>query len=370
MNSRRSPLPSNGCGFWRSLSRIVRPITCPWLFTSRVGSIFPALEQSFAEIIRRHEALRTTFPIIDGQPVQQIEAVDYHLPMVDLSPLPADQRELEAARLIEMARQIHFDLISGPFYQIRLLRLSAEQKHVLLISIHHIIFDEWSYDILCRELAAFYDAFNRQESVTLPEPIIQYADFAAWQRERLQGERLQTQLAYWEQQLAGAPQALALPTDHPRPAVQSLRGAQAPVHFPKHLSDGLKQLSQQAGTTLFMTLLAAFNVLMYRYSNQEDIVVGTPISNRTHAETEPLIGMFLNTIAMRTDLSGSPSFRELFYRVREVALEAYDHQEFPFEKLVEALQLERDLEPYASLSGHVYSAKHDPIGSGAAGGRD
>lgn len=301
-----------------------------------------ALEQSLAEIVRRHEVLRTTYPAIEGQPVQVIAPAAFCLPRVDLQHLPPAEAEAETQRLFTLEMQHHFDLSRGPLWRVHLLRLNPE-KHVLLLSIHHIIFDEWSYDVFCRELSTLYEGFVRQQPAHLPDLPIQYGDFALWQRSQLQGENLEKQLAYWQQQLAGAPQAIDLPLDRPRPAVQSAGGARHPLHLPRPLTEALKALSRQEGVTLFMTLLAAFKVLLYRYSNQSDLVVGTPITNRSRAETEPLIGLFLNMIALRSDLSGAPTFRALLAQVREVALAGYSHQDLPFEQLVEKLQLERDL---------------------------
>jgi non-ribosomal peptide synthetase component F len=208
---------------------------------------------------------------------------------------------------------------------------------------HHIISDGWSAGVLIREVVALYEAFSQQQPSPLPELTIQYADYAVWQREQLQGELLEEQLSYWKEQLRGAPAVLELPTDRPRPSVQSYRGAVESFTLSRELSEGMKQLSQREGVTLFMTLLAAFDVLLSRYTGQEDIVVGTPIAGRTRQETEGLIGFFVNTLALRTDLSGEPTFRELLKRVREVALGAYAHQEMPFERLVEELQPERSL---------------------------
>lgn len=301
-----------------------------------------ALERSLGEIVRRHEVLRTVYPTDNGEPVQTVTSHSFTLPRVDLQHLPPAAAEAEAQRLFTKAMQRHFDLSQGPMLRTQLLRLSPE-KHVLLLSIHHIAFDEWSYDIFCRELSTLYESVVAQQPVVLPDLPIQYSDFAAWQRSHLSGAILKKQLAYWTQQLDGAPHAIDLPFDRPRPAIQTANGARHQVHLSKPLTEALKLLSRQAGTTLFMTLLAAFKVLLYRYSNQTDLVVGTPITNRNRAETEPLIGLFLNMIALRSDLSGAPSFRELLAQVREVALAGYSHQDLPFEQLVEELQLDRDL---------------------------
>jgi len=302
----------------------------------------PALEQSLNEIVRRHEVLRTTFTIVDGQPVQMI-APSLRLPLevIDLSHLSQLERETEAARLSSEESRRPFDLSSGPLVRATLLRFETEES-MLLLTMHHITSDAWSLDVLSRELRALYAAFHEGSPSPLPELPIQYADFAVWQREWLQGEVLESQLSYWKKQLSGAPSALELPTDRPRPLVPTYRGASQSRAIPEDVAASLKALSQREGVTLFMTLLAAFNILLHRYTHQDDVVLGSPIAGRNRAETEGLIGFFVNTLVMRTDLSGEPSFRELLGRVREVALGAYAHQDLPFEKLVEAISPERD----------------------------
>jgi amino acid adenylation domain-containing protein len=301
------------------------------------------LEQTLREVIKRHEALRTTFTLIDGQPAQVIHPAEpIHIPVEDLSHLPEDLREAEALRLAIEEASRPFNLSTGPVLRIGLLRLAGDE-HVVLFTMHHIISDGWSAGILVNEVAAHYAAFLQGKPSPLPDLEIQYADFAAWQREWLQGEALERQLSYWQKQLAGAPAVLELPTDRPRPAVHSFRGAVHEFEIPATVMQSLKAISNREGVTLFMTLLAAFDSLLGRYTGQEDIVVGTDIANRNHAETEGLIGFFINQIVMRTDLSGDPSFIELLRRVRAVALDAYAHQDLPFERLVAALQPERSL---------------------------
>ena len=302
-----------------------------------------ALEQSLNEIVRRHEVLRTSFSNVQGQPVQTIApTLRLTLPVVDLSSVPGTEREAEALRLaIEEARR-PFELAQAPLLRARVLRL-GEVEHNLLITMHHIISDGWSLDILFRELSTLYSAFSEGKPSPLPELPIHYVDFALWQRQWLQGEILENQLSYWKQQLNGAPSLLELPSDRPRPAVQTFRGAKQSLALPGVLTESLKALSRKEGVTLFMTLLAAFQTMLHRYTGQDDIVVGSPIANRNRREVEGLIGFFANTLALRTDLSGNPTFRELLGRVREVALGAYAHQDLPFEKLVEELQPERDL---------------------------
>ena len=302
-----------------------------------------ALAQSLNGIVQRHETLRTTFATADGQPFQVIvTALTLPLPMVDLREIPGMEREAEARRLAMGDEQRPFDLARGPLLRTTLLQMEAEE-HVLLLTMHHVVSDGWSLGVLIREIAALYQAFSTGEPSPLPELPIQYADFAVWQREWLQGKVLDAQLSYWKRQLAGAPAVLEMPADRPRPPVQTYRGAQQAFALPRSLTEALKRLSQQEECTLFMMLLAAFKALVYRYTGHEDIVVGSPIANRTRAEIEGLIGFFVNTLVLRTDLGGNPSFRELLGRVREVALGAYAHQDLPFEKLVEELQPERDM---------------------------
>jgi aspartate racemase len=301
-----------------------------------------ALSQSLSEIVRRHEVFRTTFPSVDGQPKQVISLhTALTLPVIDLRELPQDQGLSEARRLATEEAQQSFDLATGPLFRVQLLRLE-EAEHMLLVTMHHIVYDGWSYDIFLREVAALYDAFSSGKPSPLPELPIQYADFAHWQREWLQGEVLESQRDYWKQQLNGSLPILQLPTNYPRPPVQTYQGGYQSLELPKNLTQALKDLSQQERGTLFMTLLAAFQTLLYRYTGQEDIIVGTPIAGRNQVEAEGLIGFFVNTLALRTYLSGNPSFQELLGRVREVALGAYAHQDLPFEKLVEELQPGRD----------------------------
>ncbi len=302
-----------------------------------------ALEQSFREVIRRHESLRTRFGVADRMPVQVIdEAREFNLSVLDLSTVAETERDAEARRAAMEESQRPFDLSAGPLMRASVLRL-GEQEHVLLCTMHHIISDGWSMEVLTRELTTLYEAYAHGKPSPLPELAIQYADYAHWQREWLQGEVLDKQLGYWKQQLAGAPAVLELPTDYPRPAMQSFRGAHQSLTLARELTAELKALTQREGVTLFMALLAAFQTLLSRYSGQDEIVVGTPIAGRNHAETENLIGFFINTLVLRTDLTGNPTFVELLSRVREVTLGAYAHQEVPFEKLVEALQPERDM---------------------------
>ncbi len=301
------------------------------------------LEQTLSEIIRRHEALRTTITIVDEQLVQLItEPAPLSLPVIDLSGLPESEGGAEAQRLAEEEAHRPFDIARGPLLRVTLIRVS-EEEHVLLCTMHHIIGDGWSILVLMRELKTLYEAFSSGNPAPLAGLSIQYADYAAWQSEWLQGEVLERQLAYWKRQLWGAPPILQLPTDKPRPARQTYRGESRTLLLPGELSGLLKELSRKESATLFMTLLAAFQLLLLRYTGQDDIVVGTPIAGRNRSELESLIGFFVNTLALRGDLSGDPSFRELLGRGREVSLGAYTHQELPFEKVLEELQPERSL---------------------------
>ena len=302
-----------------------------------------ALEQSMNEIIRRHEVLRASFKTIDGQPVQVI-APELTLKFVvkNLEQFSIEQREVEMQRRATAEAREPFDLAIGPLLRSKLLRLN-EREHILLLTVHHIVFDGWSMGTFYWELAELYNAHIQGKPSPLPKLPIQYVDFAYWQREWLQGEVLQAELGYWKQQLADVSTVLELPSDRPRPAIQTFQGGLYSFALPKALSLALKSLSRQEDCTLFQTLLAAFQVLLHRYTGQHDIVVGSPIANRNHIEIEKLIGFFANTLVMRSDLSGNPTFRELLSQVREMTLDAYAHQDLPFEKLVDELQPQRDL---------------------------
>jgi amino acid adenylation domain-containing protein len=301
-----------------------------------------ALEQALTEIVRRHEALRTTFPEVDGQPAPVFAPpAAISLSPIDLSDLDPAEREQEARGLAEAEAQLPFDLANGPLLRVSVLRL-ADEEHVVLLTMHHIVSDGWSMGVLLRELTTLYEAFVDGRDSPLSELPIQYADFAEWQREWLSGELLEAQLQFWKERLAGV-SVLELPTDKPRPPVQSFTGAHEHLALSEELAEAVKALSVREGTTLFMTLLAAFKVLLSYYTGQHDIVVGTPVANRNREAIEGLIGFFANTLVLRTELSGEMSFSELLGQVREVALDAYAHQDVPFEKLVEELQPERDL---------------------------
>jgi amino acid adenylation domain-containing protein len=303
----------------------------------------PALQRSLNAIIERHEALRTTFAVMDGQPTQVIGAPQpVTLVRIDLTALPERRREPAALHMATEAVQAPFDLARGPLLHASLLRL-GDQAHVALLNMHHIVSDGWSVGVFLNELATLYTAHAHGQPIALPALPVQYADYALWQRTWLQGAVLDAQLGYWRTQLGGELPVLDLPTDQPRPPSCTFRGARESLRLAQSLADALRELSRAEGATLFMTLLAAFKLLMQRYSGQNDIIVGAPIAGRTRAETEGLIGFFVNTLVLRTDLAGAVSFRALLGRVRAVCLGAYAHQELPFEKLLEELQPARDL---------------------------
>ena len=268
-----------------------------------------AFEQSLSEIVRRHEAMRTSFQMVEGQPVQIIAPhLTLTLPVINLRQLPAAEQKIEVQRLSIEQNQSPFDLAQGPLLRLILIQLS-EEEHVLLFTAHHIIGDGWSQGIFIRELSALYQAFSRGNPSPLPELLIQYADFSVWQQQQLQRGKLQAQLCYWKQQLNNAPPLLPLPTDRPRPPVQTYRGARQSFLFSKSLTEALKAIAQETEATLFMTLLTAFNVLLCRYTGQEDIIVGSPIANRNRAEIEGVFGFFVNTLVLRTDFSATRPLR-------------------------------------------------------------
>ena len=300
-----------------------------------------ALEQTFNAIVQRHEALRTTFTRMDGELLQIVAPhLKVTLPVMTFHTVPPEQRDEVAQQQAIATFQQPFNLIDGPLMRVTLLQFD-ETEHVLLLNLHHIVADGWSIGVLIQELGVLYAAFVANTPSSLPELPIQYADFAHWQREYLQGEVLESQLAYWRQQLMDLP-TLALPTDFPRPAMQSYRGASQHLTLTPALTEALETLSQQTGTTLFMTLLAAFQTLLHRYTGQEDFAVGSPIANRNRSELEGLIGFFVNSLVLRTNMAGNPTFRSLLHHVQATTLAAYAHQDLPFEKLVEALQPTRD----------------------------
>ncbi|HEX8189934.1 MAG TPA: amino acid adenylation domain-containing protein, partial [Pyrinomonadaceae bacterium] len=301
-----------------------------------------ALERALGEVVRRHEALRAVFPAADGKPVQRLDAPGpVNIALRDMRHLPAAEREAEARRMLQREAVRPFDLSRGPLLRAALWRLE-EEEHLALLVLHHIVSDGWSMGVLVRELGLLYEAFAQGRPSPLPELPIQYGDFAHWQRGWLQGPALEGHLAYWREQLDGAA-TLELPTDHPRPAVQTFRGARHDFLLDGELTAAVRDLSRQEGATLFMTLLAAFQTLLWRYTQQDDISVGTPVAGRTHAELENLVGFFVNTLVLRARPEGGMSVRQLLRHVREVCLGAYAHQDVPFEKLVDELRPTRDL---------------------------
>ena len=340
-----------------------------WFYneTSALHLEFPvdlkALEWSINEVIRRHEALRTTIAVVSGVPVQII-APELRLPIasIDLRKLAQAERDAQARRLATEDAQTSFDLAVSPLLRVTLVQL-GDADSLLLLTMHHIAFDGWSFMIFLREISEFYEAWLAGRSPNLPALPIQYADYAVWQRKFLRGEGLESKLAYWRKQLAGLP-VLQLPLDRPRPPVQRFRGARHPVSISKQLCNEARVLSLKEGLTPFMTLLTVFKTLLGRYSGQQDIAVGVPVANRNRVEIEGLIGFFVNTLVMRTDISGDPSFREALSRVRKVALEGFEHQDLPFEKLVEDLHPQRDLSrnPLFQVTFQLYGSNPTPAG--------
>ncbi|MDQ2831348.1 MAG: condensation domain-containing protein, partial [Chloroflexota bacterium] len=301
------------------------------------------LERAIGEIVRRHDALRATFSTVDGRPAQVIAPPGaVVVPVVDVRDAPVNEREARAMELAAEDARRPFDLARGPLLRVSLFRLGVEE-HILLVNVHHIACDGWSMGVFARELGTLYTACADGRPSPLPDLPIQYADYAAWQRDRLRDDALAERLAYWRARLAGAPTVLELPADHPRPTTGEAHGATHSIPLPTAILDALKRLSQDENATLYMTLLAAFQVLLHRYTGRDDLLVGSPIAGRTRVETEPLIGFFVNTLVLRGDLSGDPTFRALLARTRETALDAYAHQDLPFERLVAELQPPRDL---------------------------
>jgi amino acid adenylation domain-containing protein/non-ribosomal peptide synthase protein (TIGR01720 family) len=302
-----------------------------------------ALERAISTVIERHEILRTTFAEAGGKPSQRIsEALPFNLAVQDLASLPDEKQQIEVLRLATEESDRPFDLAAGPLLRINLFRLKPD-AHILVLVMHHIIADGWSMSVLIREVSALYAAFQNNEESPLAALGVQYADFAEWQRRRVESDGYQSQLSYWKQQLAGSPSVIELPTDRPRPPTQSFHGSSQSFTLNAELKARLEALSHESGASLFMVLIAALAALLSRYANQQDIVIGSPVTNRPLTELEPLIGFFVNTVALRIDLSRNPSFRELLERVRRVALDGYANQEIPFEQLVDALELDRNL---------------------------
>ena len=310
------------------------------------------LEKSLNEIISRHEIWRTTIAVVAEQPVQIVHPqLKIHLPKIDLQNGYSTDKTQEVYRQATENAQQPFNLAELPLLRATLLQLEPAD-YVLLLTLHHLIFDGLSMDIFLRELTTLYDAFSQGLPSPLPPLSIQYGDFAQWQEQSLSLSGLAVHLDYWQQQLAGMPPLLTLPNAHPRPPLQSFSGSRSCLELSPSLYQALKKFSQQEGVTLFMTLLSVFGILLYRYTQEEEIVIGTPVAGRNRLETEPLIGVFVKTLVLRMSFAEQPTFREMVQRVRRVALEAYLHQDCPFSKIVEALQPERDLsyEPLFSAS--------------------
>src|SRR5579859_2952049 len=301
----------------------------------------PALQRSLNEIVRRHDSLRTSVVVHEGKPVQKIAAErELAIEERDLREIPPGERYDEAKRLIEALARIPFNLSRSPLVRVSLLQLS-EQDHILLVVMHHIVSDGWSIGVMVREFTQLYEAYVNGKESPLDEPRIQYLDYTVWQHNWLKGEVLEEQLAYWRAQLADVP-ALEYPADYSRAHAGEHAGAIVDWKLPEKLSSDLNELSRREGVTLFMTLLAAFQLLLSRYSGQNDIAIGTPIAGRRSTETEALIGFFVNTLVLRTNIDSEASFIKLLAGVRATTLEAYAHQDVPFEKLVEELQPKRD----------------------------
>jgi amino acid adenylation domain-containing protein len=317
------------------------------------------LERCLDQIIQRHETLRTRFETVEDRPVQVIEPfISLKIPLVDLCSLPQPQREAQAMHLCTEEARSTFDLNRGDILKVKLFRLEIDD-HFLFLNMHHIASDGWSVSVFFNEMNALYRAFIEGKPSPLPELPVQYADFAVWRRQWLQGEVLEKQLGYWKKQLLGAPELLELPADRPRPTVQSYNGAIIRGQLPATLAKALHELSRTEGTTMFMTLLAAFQTLLHRYTGSQDILVGTPVSGRQYTEIEGLIGFFVNTLVMRGNLSGNPSFRILLGRTRDVALEAYAHQNLPFEKLVQQLHPQRNMS-HAPVFQVLFGLQNEP----------
>ncbi|WP_255581309.1 condensation domain-containing protein, partial [Caballeronia sp. dw_276] len=322
-----------------------------------------ALERTLGEIVRRHEALRTCFPAVDGIPVQRVQPASVFVVPVEALPTSAHDVDAGTAWLHERLAaeaSASFDLENGPLIRARLFRVAADE-HVVALTLHHIVSDGWSIGVLVREVVALYEAFSRGEASPLAELSVQYADYAHWQRTWLTGAVIDEQIGFWRTQLAGAPALLTLPTDRPRPAMQRHRGAVHRFDIDAATTAGLHALARQAQGTLFMTLATAFGVLLARHAGQEEVCIGTPIANRQQSQTEDLIGIFFNTLVLRQRVGAQESFDTLLARTRETTLNAYAHQDVPFEQLVEVLQPERSL-GHTPLFQVVLALQNAPLG--------
>ena len=305
----------------------------------------PALKKALQAIVARHDGLRTIFRVVDGEPRQLIQDLTLDVPVIDLSTLGAAQREAEALNILRHEARRPFDLAAGPLLRAVIVRM-RDDEHIMLVTLHHIVTDGWSFGILHRELSALYEAFATGKPSPFSELPIQYGDYAMWQREWFEGEVYESQLIYWKEQFATMPPALELPADHARPSVQAyraFRGDQQTITLSADLTRRIRSLCQKENVTLFMVLMAAYQILLHRYTGEEDIVVGTPIAGRPLPEVEELIGLFINTLAIRAQVSSDSTVREFLNQMKQVALGAYTHQDLPFERLVKELQPERTL---------------------------
>ena len=311
----------------------------------------PVLEQSLTEVFRRHETLRTVFPVIDGQPVQLVNPAEpVRLPVTNITHLPADARETETQRLIGEMTHATFDVEQGPLWRMQLVRLGAEE-HVMVLVVHHLVFDGWSRGVLQREVGLLYSTYLQGQPSPLPDLPMQYGAYARWQQQSLTGEILDEQVRYWLEQFAGELPELELPADHPRPAVTSHRGAVQTLELSRDLYQQTKALSRREGVTVFMTLLASFQSLLYCYTREPDFIVGTPVSGRHRAGTAALVGCFVNIIALRTRLVGSPTFRTVLAQTRKLMVEGLAHQDLPFANLLENLWPGQPLGSYGIQNG-------------------
>ncbi|HEY9422527.1 MAG TPA: condensation domain-containing protein, partial [Thermoanaerobaculia bacterium] len=326
-----------------------------------------ALARALSEVVRRHEALRTTFPTVGGAPVQRVNPpAELPLPVIDLASLPEQERWAAVRAHVNREVRTPFDLAAGPLLRFLLLRLGPAER-VLAFALHHIVSDAWSMRIFLRELTALYQAFSQGAPSRLPELPVQYVDYAVAERSWLDGEALGPQLQYWKGRLAALPGPLELPADRPRPEVQTFRGARQGVILPPAVFAALKDLGQAERATPFMSILAGFTALLHRYTGREDLVLGTPMANRDRVETEGLIGFFVNTLVLRNDLAGEPAFRELVGRTREMSLEAFAHPDLPFERLVEEVQPGRDL-AHTPVFQVVFAFQSIPVDTRAGSG--
>lgn len=297
-----------------------------------------ALQQALSEIVGRHESLRATFTLVDGQPVQSFdEAWTLKLPRTSLHDVKEKDREGTGRRLVQQEASRPFDLVRGPLFRVRLFSLT-KTEHVFLFTVHHIVADGWSVGLLIRELAVFYEAFASGRPSPLPEPQIQFGDFAVWERGYLNDELIERQLEYWKRQLGGQLPQLALPTDRERTSLTSDNGATYRFRISSSSLHVCRELCRRENTTLYTFLLAAYAALLYRYTGQADVVIGSPTANRPHPDTEDLVGCFINTLLMRIDLSGNPTFAELLARVRETTLDAFANQDVPFDRVADQLE--------------------------------